>query len=135
VNPPELHVKRMLVRRVATMVRKMHQAGVNHRDCYLCHFLLHLPFSGEERDLKLSIIDLHRAQIRRRVPQRWRDKDLIGLYFSSVNIGLTQRDILRFMKIYFATDLKAIFKSEGQLLSSYERKTHKIVTHSQRNNL
>ena len=135
VNPPDLHVKRMLIRRVATMVRKMHQAGVNHRDCYLCHFLLHLPFSGDEQDLKLSIIDLHRAQIRRQVPQRWRDKDLIGLYFSSVNIGLTQRDILRFMKIYFATDLKAIFKSEGQLLSSYERKTHKIVTHSQRNNL
>ncbi|USE76561.1 lipopolysaccharide core heptose(I) kinase RfaP, partial [Escherichia coli] len=31
----------------------------------------------------------------------WRDKDLIGLYFSSMNIGLTQRDIWRFMKVYF----------------------------------
>ena len=42
VNPPDIRVKRMLIARVATMVRKMHTAGINHRDCYICHFLLHL---------------------------------------------------------------------------------------------
>ncbi|MBL3467873.1 lipopolysaccharide core heptose(I) kinase RfaP, partial [Klebsiella pneumoniae] len=99
-------VKRMLIKRVATMVRDMHAAGINHRDCYICHFLLHLPFSGKEEELKISVIDLHRAQLRTRVPRRWRDKDLIGLYFSSMNIGLTQRDIWRFMKVYFAAPLK-----------------------------
>ena len=66
------------------MVRDMHAAGINHRDCYICHFLLHLPFSGKEEELKISVIDLHRAQLRTRVPRRWRDKDLIGLYFSSM---------------------------------------------------
>ncbi len=126
VNPPDLHVKRMLIRRVAMMVRKMHQAGVNHRDCYLCHFLLHLPFSGEERDLKLSIIDLHRAQIRRRVPQRWRDKDLIGLYFSSMNIGLTERDVWRFLKIYFGVSLKEIFRQQDELIRQAREKADKI---------
>ena len=69
----------MLIKRVATMVRDMHAAGINHRDCYICHFLLHLPFSGKEEELKISVIDLHRAQLRTRVPRRWRDKDLIGL--------------------------------------------------------
>ncbi len=126
VNPPDLHVKQMLIRRVAMMVRKMHQAGVNHRDCYLCHFLLHLPFSGEERDLKLSIIDLHRAQIRRRVPQRWRDKDLIGLYFSSMNIGLTERDVWRFLKIYFGVSLKEIFRQQDELIRQAREKADKI---------
>ena len=39
------------------------------RDCYICHFLLHLPFSGKEEVLKISVIDLHRAQIRAKVPE------------------------------------------------------------------
>lgn len=51
-NPPDVRVKRMLIKRVATMVRDMHAAGINHRDCYICHFLLHLPFSGKEEELK-----------------------------------------------------------------------------------
>lgn len=126
VNPPHAGIKRMLIRRVATMVRKMHASGVNHRDCYLCHFLLHLPFSGDEADLKISVIDLHRAQIRTRVPRRWRDKDLIGLYFSSMDAGLSQRDIYRFMKIYFARPLKEVITQERSLLAKAEVKAEKI---------
>ncbi len=52
VNPPDAQVKWMIIKRVATMVRKMHAGGINHRDCYICHFLLHLPFTGREEDLK-----------------------------------------------------------------------------------
>lgn len=96
------------------MVRKMHQGGINHRDCYICHFLLHLPFEGDEESLKISVIDLHRAQIRNSVPRRWRDKDLIGLYFSSLNIGLTKRDVFRFLKIYFALPLRDILRGRGR---------------------
>ena len=107
----------MLIKRVATMVRDMHAAGINHRDCYICHFLLHLPFSGKEEVLKISVIDLHRAQIRAKVPRRWRDKDLIGLYFSSMNIGL---------KVYFSAPLKDILKQEQGLLSQAEEKATKI---------
>ncbi len=47
-TPPDFRIKRMLIKRLATMVRKMHRAGVNHRDCYICHFLLHLPFDGDD---------------------------------------------------------------------------------------
>ncbi|AFJ48931.1 lipopolysaccharide core heptose(I) kinase RfaP [Shimwellia blattae] len=124
--PPDPRVKRMIIRRVATMVRKMHQAGVNHRDCYICHFLLHLPFEGDEQQLKISVIDLHRAQMRSHVPRRWRDKDLIGLYFSSLNIGLTQRDIFRFMKVYFARPLRDTLVKEQALLSRAQEKASKI---------
>ncbi|MDN8600816.1 lipopolysaccharide core heptose(I) kinase RfaP [Citrobacter sp. S2-9] len=125
-NPPDVKVKRMLIERVATMVQKMHAGGINHRDCYICHFLLHLPFSGEEKNLKISVIDLHRAQIRRNVPRRWRDKDLIGLYFSSMNIGLTQRDVFRFMKVYFSLPLNDILHREDELIKKTKIKAEKI---------
>ncbi|EIL9653946.1 lipopolysaccharide core heptose(I) kinase RfaP, partial [Salmonella enterica] len=126
VNPPDAQVKRIIIKRVATMVRKMHAGGINHRDCYICHFLLHLPFTGCEEDLKISVIDLHRAQIRQRVPLRWRDKDLIGLYFSSMNIGLTQRDIFRFMRDYFSLPLREILQKESGLIHQADIKAARI---------
>ncbi len=135
VNPPLPRVKRMIIHRVATMVRKMHQAGINHRDCYICHFLLHLPFEGNEDALKISVIDLHRAQMRAHVPRRWRDKDLIGLYFSSMNIGLTQRDIFRFMRVYFGKPLRDILRDEKELIAQATEKAQKIRERTVRKNL
>ncbi|NIY49737.1 lipopolysaccharide core heptose(I) kinase RfaP [Cedecea colo] len=126
VNPPAVAVKRLIIQRVADMVGKMHRGGVNHRDCYICHFLLHQPFNDAADPLKISVIDLHRAQIRRRVPRRWRDKDLIGLYFSSLDIGLTTRDIYRFMKEYFALPLRDILNQESGLLTLAVEKAAKI---------
>lgn len=125
-SPPEAIVKRAIIRRVAEMVREMHRGGVNHRDCYICHFLLHLPFEYGKTPLKLSIIDLHRAQLRHKVPRRWRNKDLIGLYFSSLYIGLTVRDIYRFLKVYFSGSLREIIKRESALFSTALEKAQKI---------
>ncbi|AJZ87579.1 heptose kinase [Klebsiella michiganensis] len=134
-NPPDVKIKRMLIGRVASMMRKMHGGGVNHRDCYICHFLLHLPFTGQESDLKISVIDLHRAQIRGKVPRRWRDKDLIGLYFSSMNIGLTQRDIWRFMMTYSNKSLREVIEIEHALLAKAEDKAEKIKERTIRKSL
>lgn len=134
-EPPLFPTKQMIIRRVAEMVRGMHKAGINHRDCYICHFLLHLPFTEKEDELKISVIDLHRAQLRTSVPMRWRDKDLIGLYYSSLNIGLTQRDIFRFMKIYFALPLKEILKQEQALIEKVSRKAEKIKERTIRKSL
>ncbi|EPG7578500.1 lipopolysaccharide core heptose(I) kinase RfaP [Providencia rettgeri] len=134
-NSPMFSTKQMIIRRVAQMVRKMHATGINHRDCYICHFLLHLPFTGNEEELKISVIDLHRAQIRNSVPTRWRNKDLIGLYYSSLNIGLTQRDIFRFMKIYFGLSLKKILKQEQDLIEKVGRKAEKIRIRTEKRGL
>jgi heptose I phosphotransferase len=125
-NPPSYHMKRSLVIYLAKMVAQMHAAGVNHRDCYLCHFLLDIPLFENHQQIKLSIIDLHRAQIRKTVPVRWRDKDLIGLYFSAMNIGLTDRDIWRFLKVYFNQPLKTILRNESKLIASMHRKVERI---------
>tara|TARA_R110002074_G_scaffold54746_1_gene136340 strand:- start:44283 stop:45086 length:804 start_codon:yes stop_codon:yes gene_type:complete len=106
---PSLKLKRALIYRVATIVRQLHQRGINHRDLYLCHFLLkesELKDNVNVNDLQLYLIDLHRVQIRSKTPQRWRAKDLAALYFSAMDIGLSQRDLYRFIKVYSADGLR-----------------------------
>ena len=98
-QPPALAEKRALIKEVARMTRVLHQNGINHRDLYLCHFLLELPPNANGQH-KIYLIDLHRAQIRNETPRRWLIKDLAGLYFSSKDIGLTSRDLLRFIREY-----------------------------------
>ena len=125
-NPPPLPLKRALIRRVAEMARKMHLGGVNHRDFYLCHFLLHLNPEPTPENLKLSLIDLHRAQIRTVTPRRWRNKDLASLYFSALDIGLTRRDFLRFLRGYFAAPPRLVLRDESPLLDLLEREAERL---------
>jgi len=107
-----LILKRQLINVVATITRTMHAAGINHRDLYICHFLLDKRSIGTEK-LKLYLIDLHRAQMRQTVPLRWRVKDLAGLYFSSKESGLTSRDYLRFIRAYTGKSLQSIFNEKN----------------------
>jgi hypothetical protein len=95
---PTVRLKRQLILQVARIARTLHTHGINHRDFYLCHLLL--DKSSLTQTPKLYVIDLHRAGLRKQTPERWIIKDLAGLYFSSKDCGLTQRDILRFMKEY-----------------------------------
>jgi len=131
-NPPLPQLKRALIERVAQMTRQMHRAGVNHRDCYICHFLLHTDQPLSVDNVPLSLIDLHRAQIRRKVPLRWRNKDLAGLYFSALNIGLTRGDKLRFLRTYFGQPLRQVLKQEAPLLRALERKAAKLQARFER---
>jgi hypothetical protein len=110
-TPPAFKLKQKLIAKVATMTRLLHENGINHRDLYICHFLLDLTV-GIDAELKLYLIDLHRAQIRQRVPMRWVVKDLAGLYFSSKDVGLTQRDLLRFIKKYRNKPLRDVLNRE-----------------------
>ncbi len=73
--PPPPALKRALIAEVAKMTGTMHRAGVNHRDCYICHFLLHTDRPVTAQDFKLSVIDLHRAQTRATITRRWRNKE------------------------------------------------------------
>lgn len=94
-HPPSPVEKRRYIQRVAEMAARMHAGGVNHRDFYICHFLL-------TEDDRLSIIDLHRSLIHKNVPKRWLLKDLAGLCFSAHPVALTARDKLRFIRDYCA---------------------------------
>ncbi|MDH4611903.1 lipopolysaccharide core heptose(I) kinase RfaP [Pseudomonas sp. BN102] len=131
-NPPPPRLKWALIGEVARMTGTMHRAGVNHRDCYICHFLLHTERAVTADDFKLSLIDLHRAQTRASTPRRWRDKDLAGLYFSALNIGLTQRDKLRFLKAYFRQPLRDVLRDEIGLLAWLEQKAARLLSRYER---
>lgn len=112
-TPPAFQQKQALLKRVAVMARRLHENGINHRDFYICHFLLDLcTLANAEPELVL--IDLHRAQIRSQTPLRWVIKDLAGLYFSSKDIGLTSRDLLRFIREYRNRPWREIMAEEPQ---------------------
>jgi heptose I phosphotransferase len=109
-----LVLKRQIVRQVAEAARRMHGAGMNHRDFYLCHFhILDQDWSlwDESRVLRLPLIDLHRAQIRDQVPHRWLAKDLGALLFSSIDCEITDRDLVAFLKVYLGPEWKALLRS------------------------
>lgn len=119
---PPFIVKLSLLKKVAWVSRQLHTNGVNHRDYYICHFLLdtkrlvtsETPVLQENLkpktlNPKLFVIDLHRAQIRRRTPHRWIVKDIAGIWFSAMDIGLTRKDIFRFIKIYSNASLNHEF--------------------------
>ena len=131
-QPPQPALKHALITEVAQMTGEMHRAGVNHRDCYICHFLLHTDQPVTSADLRLSLIDLHRAQVRQQTPRRWRDKDLAGLYFSALDIGLTRRDKLRFLKVYFRQPLRQVLREEAVLLQRLEARAERLQERYQR---
>jgi UDP-glucose:(heptosyl)LPS alpha-1,3-glucosyltransferase len=146
-NPPktksELRYKRWLIRRIAEMARTIHQSGANHRDFYLCHFLLQRAYDNGELSIdksRLYVIDLHRMQIRRKTPERWKLKDISGLRFSClalIDAGLlTQRDLYRFMSTYQGAPLRetwsgyrsfwrGVVSKANNLRSAEQRKSQK----------
>ena len=131
-QPPAPRLKWALIAEVAGMTGTMHRAGVNHRDCYICHFLLHTDKPVTADDLRLSLIDLHRAQVRAAIPPRWRNKDLAALYFSALDIGLTRRDKLRFLRSYFRQPLRQTLLEHARLLAWLEAKAIRLYARKQR---
>lgn len=122
---PSFVLKKMLITRVAGMARALHENGINHRDFYICHFLLKQQSVGASQ-LHLYLIDLHRAQIRSKTPERWLLKDLAGLYFSAMDIGLTRNDLYRFLREYRGLSLRKIFSEEKSFWGKVRHKAEKL---------
>ncbi len=114
-HPPTLREKRAIIRKLAQSTKTLHENGINHRDYYLCHFLRadnQVPFALGKA---LYLIDLHRAQMRTQLPDRWRVKDVAGLFYSAFDLPLTKRDLVCFLSIYKREWLKN--SKNPQLLS------------------
>lgn len=98
-QPPEDTFKQTLIIAVAELATKLHQAGMCHRDFYLCHFVLKRA-EFEAGRIQLYLIDLHRM-----LQQQPSDgvavmKDIAGLYFSAMDCGLDAKDIALFKAHY-----------------------------------
>ncbi|MCL4106005.1 UNVERIFIED_CONTAM: hypothetical protein GTU68_058311, partial [Idotea baltica] len=119
-QPPSTHTRYALIKKLADSAGRMHRAGINHRDFYICHF--HLDPTSLQNDIpRCFLIDLHRAQIRAVVPRRWLVKDLAGLYFSAMDCGLSRRDVLRFIRHYSPNGLRSALGVEATLWRDVER--------------
>lgn len=122
----EFKLKHTLIQSLAHTARTLHIHGINHRDFYLCHFLIKTDVPLEESLKKLYVIDLHRAQSRKLTPMRWLIKDLAGLYFSSLHLKLTTRDMLRFIKYYRQDSLRVILKNQSIFWQQINIKAHRL---------
>ena len=126
--PDKICFKRWLIEQLAQTARILHNSGANHRDFYLSHFLLQRTKESHEptpENCSLFLIDLHRMQIHKPTksawikaivqgalklqrpqppqsvtPSRWKMRDVSGLHYSSMGLGLTKRDLIRFMSTY-----------------------------------
>ncbi|MCP4041080.1 MAG: lipopolysaccharide core heptose(I) kinase RfaP, partial [Gammaproteobacteria bacterium] len=117
-----LLVKRTLINKIAKLVRKLHGNGINHRDFYLCHLRTDIDREQMFREpgrARLYVMDLHRAQIRTRTPQRWMAKDIEGLLYSSLHgpagLQLTTTDMVRFLRVYLGREWRQRLESEKAL--------------------
>lgn len=127
---PSLQSKRLLIKKLATISRKMHAAGINHRDYYLCHFLLDEAFAEHNiisEETRLFLIDLHRAQIRDKVPKRWLIKDLASLHFSAHAVTLSQRDVLRFIRAYCGVTLRDTLKRDKRFWHGVLKRSNHLL--------
>jgi heptose I phosphotransferase len=122
-TPPRIAEKYSLLAQVADLSRTMHGSGVCHRDYYLCHLL-----KVEGRD-GLTVIDLHRALCKERLGRRWVIKDLAGLYFSSMDIGLTLRDRLRFIALYSGRSWREELRERKGFWNAVKRRGLKLYHH------
>ncbi len=96
-QPGWLQTKRELIRAVGSYVRKLHAAGMDHRDLYLCHLFVRPEDPAES----LSLIDLQRICKLRRIRWRGKLKDLAALNYSAGQVGISRTDRLRFALEYF----------------------------------
>ena len=125
-KPPPAPLKWRLIKRLAKMSRTLHRNGINHRDMYICHFLLQQPWDSSEQNLHLYLIDLHRVQIRNRTPERWVVKDVGSLYFSAMEIGLTRRDLYRFIRLYSGKPLRQTLSEDAGFWQKVQQRADRL---------
>jgi heptose I phosphotransferase len=124
-----LTLKRRLIHKVAEIAKRMHDHGINHRDFYLFHFLLDVPRGVENLDpdsLRVYLIDLHRAQMRRAVPERWRVKDIASVYFAAMDLCLTRRDIYRFIRVYTGLPLREALQTKAAFWKKVRKRARRL---------
>ncbi len=107
---PAFSQKLALIKEVAAISRRMHGHGICHRDYYICHFMVSGNVEDDVKNNKetksLTLIDLHRALVKPNLGRRWVIKDIGSLYFSAMDIGLTKRDLFRFVRFYSGKSAK-----------------------------
>ena len=128
-HPPVPALRRRLVYAIADLARSLHGAGVNHRDFYICHIWANTA-ALSRGEVELAIIDLHRAQVRPRVPRRWVLRDLAALMFSTAHLGLSRNDYLLFLARYTGQPLRSVLREDAAFLRRVRRRADRLLVES-----
>ena len=118
-----LETKKRILGNLADITRRMHSAGINHRDYYLYHILM----DSRER---LYVIDLHRVNVNDKVGKRWMVKDLAALLFSSLEVPVTHGQRLAFYKRYM--QISRLSADDKALMRLIVKKCNKIARHTEK---
>lgn len=115
-----------LISPIAAMSARLHQAGLHHRDLYLCHFFVRV----EAEQVELRLIDAARvSRLPRWFARRWIIKDLAQLIYSLQQVDATADQQQRLLADYAAARKLA---SVDRLQRSIARKVRRIAAHDQR---
>ncbi len=100
-SPPltaeKMLAKRALIKEIAGIAKRMHGAGLNHRDFYCCHIFIR---QSEDGGREWRVLDLQRVDRRRWFRSHWIIKDLAALNYSANPNIITRSDRLRFLIHY-----------------------------------
>lgn len=115
-----------LLEPTADLAAGLHNAGLHHRDLYLCHFMAKID--GAAVDLKL--IDTARVgRLRRFFSTRWIVKDLAQFQYSTLKLPITDEQRERWLSRYLE---QRRISGPGSLRRNIERKVRSISRHDVR---
>ena len=130
-RPPTAKLRRRLLLAVAELARDLHAAGVAHRDFYLCHILADAKALARG-EVRLAVIDLHRARTARRVTKRWRLRDLAALRHSAAGLALSPREELRFLAHYCGLPPRTALRRHGALWRRVGKRVERLAARAER---
>jgi len=119
-NPPTPNFKQQLIVSMAELAKKMHGAGLCHRDFYLCHFVLKKSELNAGK-INLILIDLHRMLTQQNPHGNAVMKDMAGLIFSAKDSGFTAEDWALFKQHYLPQSEKFWQKVESRAEKLYQK--------------
>lgn len=82
--------------------------------------LTHYKFSGG------SSAPLNEVIARADLAIRWAIKDIAGMYFSAMEIGLTRRDLFRFMCLYTGESLRNTLREDAGFWQRVEQRAQRL---------
>jgi hypothetical protein len=122
-----LSFERLLIP-TADLTAKLHNAGLHHRDLYLCHFLAHCE---KNPSADLCLIDAARV---RPLPglltrRRWIVKDLAQFWYSTIQLPITDSERDQWLERYCSeTEMGKV----EPLKKSIQRKSAAIGVHDEK---
>lgn len=115
-----------LLEPTADLAAKLHDAGLHHRDLYLCHFMAKL----DDVKVDLKLIDTARvSRLPRFFRRRWIVKDLAQFWYSTLKLPVTHDQRTSWLARYV---LQRKIDGTEALRRSIERKARSIARHDAR---